>query len=89
MVLDEVASSAWHVGDMIAGLEASNKLLEDKKFPKEHEERIVNNFAQYAKWLEQKRLEEQTQHEEQVKKAVEEKMKRTKTPAPRRKKAKR
>ena len=89
MILDEVASSAWPAGDMIAGLEASNKLLEEKKFPKEHQERIVNNFAQYAQWLEQKRLEEQAAHEEQVKRAAEAKMKRTKTPAPRRKKAKR
>ncbi len=85
-IADELASSAYYVGDMVAGLEASNKLLEDKKFPDSEKDRIVNNFSQYAKWLEEQNAAQQKVQQELLQKQVEEKMKRTKAPAPRRKK---
>ena len=66
MIFDELASTAWYSNDFQAGLQASNKLLSEKKFPKEHEERIVNNWRQYVSHFE--RIEEQKkQFEEQMK----------------------
>ena len=85
-IADELASSAYYVGDMVAGLEASNKLLEEKKFPDSEKDRIVNNFAQYAKWLEEQNAAQQKMEQQLLEKQVAEKMKRTKAPAPRRKK---
>ena len=87
MALDELASCAWHAGDMMMGLEASNRLLEGKKFPKDQEERIVNNFRQYANWLQQQEETRRVFEEEKMKQEVEAKMKRSKKPEPRRKKA--
>ena len=49
-------------------------------------DRIVNNFSQYAKWLEEQNAAQQKVQQELLQKQVEEKMKRTKAPAPRRKK---
>ena len=66
MCWDELASTAYYVGDMMSGLDASNKLLTEKKFPKEHEERIVNNFKHYGNWLEQ---QETARKEAEVKRA--------------------
>lgn len=52
-VFDELASTAWYAGDMQAGLIASNKLLSEKKYPPDQHERILNNWRQYAKWMEE------------------------------------
>ena len=72
---------------MMMGLEASNRLLEGKKFPKDQEERIVNNFRQYANWLQQQEETRRVFEEEKMKQEVEAKMKRSKKPEARRKKA--
>ncbi len=76
MCWDELASSAYYVGDMMAGLDASNKLLTEKKFPKEHEERIVNNFKHYGNWLEQQEAARKQAEILRAKSEVEEKLKR-------------
>ena len=76
MCLDELASSAYYVGDMMTGLDASNKLLTEKKFPKEHEERIVNNFKHYGNWLEQQEAARKQAEILRAKSEVEEKLKR-------------
>ena len=52
-VFDELASTAWYAGDMQMGLAASNKLLSEKKYPENQHERILNNWRQYAKWMEE------------------------------------
>jgi ABC-type hemin transport system substrate-binding protein len=88
MCLDELAATAYYANDMMSGLEASNKLLEDKKFPKEHEERIVGNFQQYAQWLTKQEEARMAMEQERLKIEAEEKLKRSKKPEPRRKKAK-
>ena len=88
MCLDELAATAYYANDMMSGLEASNKLLEDKKFPKEHEERIVGNFQQYAQWLTKQEEARMAMDQERLKREAEEKLKRSKKPEPRRKKAK-
>ena len=59
-VFDELASTAWYVEDMQAGLAASNKLLSEKRYPPEQHERIINNWKQYVAW-----------HDEQQKKQIE------------------
>ena len=58
--LDEVASTAWYAGQKEDGLKASIRLLEDKKFQKEHEERIVTNWKNYQHWFDEqnKKFEE-------------------------------
>ena len=78
-IADELASSAYYVGDMVAGLEASNKLLEEKKFPDSEKDRIVNNFAQYAKWLEEQNAAQQKMQQELLQKQVEEKNEKNKS----------
>ncbi len=88
MCLDELAATAYYANDMMNGLEASNRLLEERKFPKEHEERIVGNFQQYAQWLTKQEEARMAMEQEQLKREAEEKLKRTKKPEPRRKKAK-
>tara|TARA_Y100000114_G_scaffold20600_1_gene16562 strand:- start:225 stop:1460 length:1236 start_codon:yes stop_codon:yes gene_type:complete len=88
MCLDELAATAYYANDMMNGLEASNRLLEEKKFPKEHEERIVGNFQQYAQWLTKQEEARMAMEQEQLKREAEEKLKRSKKPEPRRKKAK-
>ena len=88
MCLDELAATAYYANDMMSGLEASNKLLEEKKFPKEHEERIVGNFQQYAQWLTKQEEARMAMEQERLKREAEEKLKRSKKPEPRRKKAK-
>jgi glycosyltransferase involved in cell wall biosynthesis len=66
MIFDELASTAWYANDFQAGLQASNKLLSEKKFPPDQEERIVNNWRQYVAHFE--RIEEQKkQYDEQMK----------------------
>lgn len=52
-VFDELASTAWYAGDMQMGLMASNKLLSEKKYPADQHDRILNNWRQYAKWMEE------------------------------------
>lgn len=88
MCLDELAATAYYANDMMSGLEASNKLLEDKKFPKEHKERIVGNFQQYAQWLTKQEEARMAMEQERLKIEAEQKLKRSKKPEPRRKKAK-
>ena len=90
MCLDELASSAYYAGDMMAGLEASNTLLEQKKFPEEHKERIVGNFQQYAEWLAKQEEAMKIMQQEQMKLEVAKKNKtyKTRKPQSRRKKAK-
>jgi hypothetical protein len=61
---------------MMAGLDASNKLLTEKKFPKEHEERIVNNFRHYGNWLEQQEAARKQMQIETQKREIDEKLKR-------------
>ena len=58
--LDEVASTAWYAGQKTDGLKSSMKLLEEKLFPKEHEERIVQNWRNYQNWFD----EENRKHQE-------------------------
>ena len=88
MCLDELAATAYYANDMMNGLEASNRLLEERKFPKEHEERIVGNFQQYAQWLTKQEEAKTAMEQERLKREAEEKLKRSKKPEPRRKKAK-
>ena len=88
MCLDELAATAFYVDDMMSGLEASNRLLEDKKFPEEHKERIVANFQQYAQWLTKQEEARMAMEREHLKREAEEKLKRSKKPEPRRKQAK-
>ena len=88
MCLDELAATAYYVNDMVGGLNAANKLLEERKFPKEHEERIVGNFKQYAQWLTQQEEAKEAMKQEQLNREAKEKLKRSKKPEPRRKKAK-
>ena len=90
MCLDELAASAYYAGDMMAGLEASNTLLEQKKFPEEHKERIVGNFQQYAEWLAKQEEAMKIMKQEQMKLEVAKKNKtyKTRKPQSRRKKAK-
>ena len=90
MCLDELASSAYYAGDMMAGLEASNKLLEEKKFPEEHKDRIVGNFQQYAQWLTQQQEAKAIMEQEMVAKSAAQKQKsfKTRKPKSRRKKTK-
>ena len=88
MCWDELAAVAYYAGDMLAGLNASNKLLEDKKFAKEHEERIVGNFRQYAQWLTEQEQGRMAIEQEKMKEEVKEKAKGPKKAQPRRKKAK-
>ena len=76
MCWDELASSAYYAGDMMAGLDASNKLLTEKKFPKEHEERIVNNFRHYGNWLDQQEAARKQMQIEAQKREIDEKLKR-------------
>ena len=76
MCWDELASSAYYAGDMMAGLDASNKLLTEKKFPKEHEERIVNNFRHYGNWLNQQEAARKQMQIEAQKREIDEKLKR-------------
>ena len=76
MCLDEVASSAYYAGDMMTGLEASNKLLTEKRFPKEHEDRIVNNFKQYSQWLENQEAARKQADTERIKAEIDEKVRR-------------
>lgn len=76
MCWDELASSSFYAGDMMTGLEASNKLLSEKLFPKEHEERIVNNFKHYANWLEQQEAVKRQAEASRAKLEIEEKMRR-------------
>jgi ABC-type hemin transport system substrate-binding protein len=88
MCYDELAATAFYANDMMAGLEASNVLLEQKKFPEEHKERIVANFQQYAQWLTKQTEAQKIMEQEKLKAAAQEKAARTKAPAPRRKKSK-
>ena len=88
MCLDELAATAYYVNDMVGGLNAANKLLEERKFPKEHEERIVGNFKQYAQWLTQQEEAKEAMKQEQLNREAKEKLKRSKKPESRRKKAK-
>ena len=74
---DELASSAYYTGDMISGLEASNKLLTEKRFPKEHEERILNNFKHYANWIEEQESAKKQATIMQQKSEIEDKIRRT------------
>lgn len=53
MNLDELGSTAWYANDIVAGLAACNKLLNDKKYPEEHHERILNNWKNYTKVMEE------------------------------------
>jgi len=76
MCWDELASVAFYAGDMMAGLEASNKLLSEKKFAKEQEERIVNNFRHYANWLEEQQQKHQQNEAVKAKAEIEDKMRR-------------
>ena len=76
MCWDELASVAFYAGDMMAGLEASNKLLSEKKFAKEQEERIVNNFRHYANWLEEQQQKHQQNEALKAKAEIEDKMRR-------------
>ena len=75
---------------MMAGLEASNKLLEEKKFPEEHKDRIVGNFQQYAQWLTQQQEAKAIMEQEMVAKSAAQKQKsfKTRKPKSRRKKTK-
>ena len=61
-IFDELASTAWYAQDMQAGLEASNKLLGEKRYPEEHHDRVLNNWKQYVKWHdEQEKARQQAQ----------------------------
>jgi glycosyltransferase involved in cell wall biosynthesis len=77
MCWDELASSAYYVGDMMAGLEACNKLLTEKRFPKEHEERIIGNFKHYSNWWNEKEEARVKAETEQAKLEVEDKIRRS------------
>jgi tetratricopeptide (TPR) repeat protein len=76
MCWDELASSAYYAGDMMAGLEACNKLLTEKRFPKEHEERIIGNFKHYSNWWNEKEEARVKAETEQAKSQVEDKIRR-------------
>lgn len=71
-VFDELASTAWYAQDMHAGLIASNKLIQENKYPADQKERVSNNWQQYAKWHQefekQKQLaiEAQKKQQEQI-----------------------
>ena len=88
MCWDELAAVAYYAGDMLGGLNASNKLLEDKKFPEEHKDRIVGNFQQYAQWLTEQEQGRMAIEQEKMKEEVKEKAKGPKKAQSRRKKAK-
>ena len=87
MCYDELAATAFYANDMMAGLEASNVLLEQKKFPEEHKERIVANFQQYAQWL-TKQTEAQKIMEQEKPRLPHRKRRQEQKPLPRRKKVK-
>lgn len=76
MIFDELASSAWYANDFQAGMAASNKLLTDKKFPQDQEERIVNNWRQYANHFEKLEQQKQQFEEEQKKREIEQSLRR-------------
>ena len=88
MCWDELAAVAYYAGDMLGGLNASNKLLEDKKFPEEHKDRIVGNFQQYAQWLTEQEQGRMAIEQEKMKEEVKERAKGPKKAQSRRKKAK-
>lgn len=74
-VLDEIATTAAHVGKFHMGLAACDKLLSEPYMPEEHRERILNNRKLYHETvakLNQQLLEQQQQvvkkQEEVVKK---------------------
>lgn len=77
-LLDELAAVAHITGDWMLGYQAASKLIEERKFPEEHRQRIENNFNSYQQYMlnqqrqEQKQAEEAKQRDE-MEKAVREK----------------
>ena len=51
--LDEVGATAHAAGKPEIGYLACKKLLEENRVPQEHMERVINNFNQYSKILQQ------------------------------------
>ena len=69
-ILDEVATTAAHVGKHHMGLAACEKLLSEPHLPQEHRERVANNKNLYAKIIQewqQKMAEQQAKVLENVK----------------------
>tara|TARA_E500000305_G_scaffold100310_2_gene93110 strand:- start:1137 stop:2402 length:1266 start_codon:yes stop_codon:yes gene_type:complete len=57
-ILDEVAATAYYVHEFEKGLAASNMLMNNPKFPKEHHARTLENIKLYKEAIERKSLAE-------------------------------
>ena len=69
-IFDELASTSWYAQDMQAGLQASNKLLSEKRYPDDQHERILNNWKQYVAWHENQEKEQKAAEEQRLKEKV-------------------
>ena len=61
-ILDEIASTAFYVGQFQQGYSACMKLLQENKFPESERERIMGNLEQYQIKI----AEQQQQYEAQM-----------------------
>ena len=61
-ILDEIASTAFYVGQFQEGYDACMKLLQENKFPESERERVMGNLEQYQIKI----AEQQQQYEAQM-----------------------
>lgn len=75
-ILDEIGAVAHTIGQFEVGYHVCKKLLEEKKYPEEHHERIFNNFKSYEGVLVQRQQNIEKQKVEAANKKEDDKKRR-------------
>lgn len=76
-IYDEIATTSYYTGRPQVGLGACEKLLKEPYLPKEHRERVENNYKIYMQGLQQMQQAMAEQQKEQVQKILKEENKTT------------
>ncbi len=74
-ITDEIASTAFYVGEFQKGYEACMKLLKENKFPESERERIMGNLQQYQMKLQE--MQQMMMEEQEKNRLLNEEMQRT------------
>ena len=72
-ILDECAATAHTVGEWNIGFACSQKLVQERKYPEEHHERMIRNYQSYEQYM----IRSQQGQVQIAKESEEEKQKRT------------
>ena len=76
-IYDEIATTSYYTGRPQVGLGACEKLLKEPYLPKEHRERVENNYKIYMQGLQQMQQEMMKQQQEFASKVIKEENKTT------------